>query len=179
MWETPSVVLITGIMAAGKSTVAELLARRLTRSVHLRGDLFRRMVVNGRAELTAQPSEEAWRQLRLRYDLAAQAADGYAAAGFTVVLQDVVLGAELPAMIARIRHRPLAVVVLAPRAEVVAARERDRPKRGYGDWPVADLDAGFRADTPRLGLWLDTSAQTPAETVTEILARAWTDGRIG
>ncbi|SCG51211.1 AAA family ATPase [Micromonospora inositola] len=179
MWETPSVVLITGIMAAGKSTVAELLASRLPRSVHLRGDLFRRMVVNGRAEMTAQPSEEAWRQLRLRYDLAATVADRYAEVGFTVVLQDVVLGADLPAMVARIRHRPLAVVVLAPRPEVVAARERERPKKGYGDWPVADLDAGFRADTPRIGLWLDTSEQSPEETVAQILARTWTDGRIG
>lgn len=94
MWEKPSVVLITGIMAAGKSTVAELLARRLPRSVHLRGDLFRRMVVGGRAEMTARPSEEAWRQLRLRYELAASVADRYAQEGFTVVLQDVVLGAE-------------------------------------------------------------------------------------
>ncbi|NES17310.1 AAA family ATPase [Micromonospora sp. PPF5-17] len=166
-------------MAAGKSTVAEALARRLPRSVHLRGDVFRRMIVGGRAELTAELSDEAWRQLRLRYDLAAATADRYAAAGFTVVLQDVVLGAELPAMVDRIRHRPLAVVVLAPRADVVAARERDRPKQGYGDWPVAELDAGFRADTPRIGLWLDTSAQTPAETVDEILARAWPEGRIG
>ncbi|MDZ5446348.1 AAA family ATPase [Micromonospora sp. 4G57] len=91
MWETPAVVPITGIMAAGKSTVAELLARRVPRSVHLRGDVFRRMVVNGRAEMTAQPSEEAWRQLRLRYELAATVADRYAGAGFTVVLQDVVL----------------------------------------------------------------------------------------
>ncbi|MGV9805543.1 hypothetical protein [Micromonospora chersina] len=62
---------------------------------------------------------------------------------------------------------------------MVAARERDRPKQGYGDWPVADLDAEFRAGTPRIGLWLDTSAQTPGETVDEILARAWTAGRIG
>ncbi|KAB1903650.1 AAA family ATPase [Micromonospora sp. AMSO31t] len=166
-------------MAAGKSTVAELLARRLPRAVHLRGDVFRRMIVSGRAELTADLTDEAWRQLRLRYDLAASAADRYAAAGFTVVLQDVVLGAELPALVERIRHRPLAVVVLAPRADVVAARERDRPKQGYGGWPVADLDAGFRATTPRVGLWLDTSAQTPEETVDEILARAWTAGRIG
>jgi predicted kinase len=173
------VVLISGIMAAGKSTVAESLARRLPRSVHLRGDVFRRMIVGGRAEMTAQPSPEAWRQLRLRYDLAAAAADRYAAAGFTVILQDVVLGADLPAMVERIRHRPLAVVVLAPRAEVVAARERDRDKQGYGDWPVADLDAELRADTPRIGLWLDSSAQTPAETVDEILARAWREGRIG
>ncbi|WP_225854031.1 AAA family ATPase [Micromonospora sp. AMSO31t] len=179
MWETPAVVLISGIMAAGKSTVAELLARRLPRAVHLRGDVFRRMIVSGRAELTADLTDEAWRQLRLRYDLAASAADRYAAAGFTVVLQDVVLGAELPALVERIRHRPLAVVVLAPRADVVAARERDRPKQGYGGWPVADLDAGFRATTPRVGLWLDTSAQTPEETVDEILARAWTAGRIG
>ncbi|MEU4642292.1 AAA family ATPase [Micromonospora sp. NPDC023814] len=179
MWETPSVVLITGIMAAGKSTVAEALAGRLPRAVHLRGDVFRRMVVSGREEMTAEPSEEAWRQLRLRYDLAASAADRYAAAGFTVVLQDVVLGADLPGMVDRIRHRPLAVVVLAPSPEVVAAREDAREKTGYGDWPVADLDAGFRAETPRVGLWLDTSAQTPAQTVDEILARAWTDGRVG
>ncbi|AXO38421.1 phosphotransferase [Micromonospora sp. B006] len=172
-------VLISGIMAVGKSTVAEGLARRLPRAVHLRGDVFRRMIVSGRADMTAEPTDEALRQLRLRYDLAASTADRYAAAGFTVVLQDVVLGADLPAMIGRIRHRPLAVVVLAPRAEVVAARERDRPKTGYGDWPVADLDAGFRADTPRIGLWLDTSDQTPEETVTEILARAWTGGQIG
>ncbi|WDZ85883.1 AAA family ATPase [Micromonospora cathayae] len=179
MWDSPSVVLITGIMAAGKSTVAELLARRLSRSVHLRGDVFRRMVVGGRAEMTADPSDEAWRQLRLRYQLTASAADAYAAAGFTVVCQDVILGADLPAMVDRIRHRPLAVVVLAPRPEVVAAREQGRAKRGYGDWPVADLDAGFRADTPRIGLWLDTSGHTPDQTVAEIIDRAWTEGRIG
>ncbi|WP_218128566.1 hypothetical protein [Micromonospora sp. WMMB235] len=81
-------------------------------------------------------------------------------------------------MIGRIRHRPLAVVVLAPRPEVVAARERDRSKKGYGDWPVADPTPGS-APTPRIRLWLDTSGQTPEETVTEILARAWTDGQIG
>ncbi|WP_229399243.1 AAA family ATPase [Micromonospora okii] len=179
MWETPAVVFVSGIMAAGKSTVAELLARRLTRAVHLRGDVFRRMIVSGRAEMTGEPSDEAWRQLRLRYDLAATVADRYAAEGFTVVLQDVVLGAELAAMVERIRHRPLAVVVLAPRADVVAARERGRPKQGYGGWSVADLDAGFRADTPRIGLWLDSSAQTPDETVDEIVARAWAEGRIG
>ncbi|KXK60842.1 phosphotransferase [Micromonospora rosaria] len=179
MWDSPAVVLITGVMAAGKSTVAELLARRLPRAVHLRGDLFRRMIVSGRAEITPDISAEAWAQLRLRYDLAAQAADGYAAAGFTVAYQDIVAGPELAAVVDRIRHRPLLVVVLAPRAEVVAAREQGRPKQGYGDWPVADFDTRFRADTPRIGLWLDTSEQTPEETVDEILARAWTQARIG
>ncbi|MER7129260.1 hypothetical protein [Streptosporangium saharense] len=41
------------------------------------------------------------------------------------------------------------------------------------------LDAVLRERTPRLGLWLDTSEQTPEETVEEILARAWTEARVG
>lgn len=50
-----AILLITGIQAAGKSTVAQLLAERLPRSVHVRGDLFRRMVINGRADMTPSP----------------------------------------------------------------------------------------------------------------------------
>jgi len=175
----PAIVLITGIMAAGKSTVAQELASRLPRSVHLRGDAFRRMIVNGRAEMTPETEAEAIRQLRLRYTLAANAADTYFAAGFTVVLQDVVLGSDLADMVDRIRSRPLLVVVLAPRPEVVAVREQGRPKTGYGEWTPQQLDAGLRAETPRLGLWLDNSEQTPTQTVDEILARAWTDALVG
>ena len=46
--EAPQVILITGNMAAGKSSVAQSLAERLPKSVHLRGDVFRRMIVSGR-----------------------------------------------------------------------------------------------------------------------------------
>jgi hypothetical protein len=46
-----AVMLITGIQAAGKSTVAQLLAERLPRPVHVRGDAFRRMAVDGRAAI--------------------------------------------------------------------------------------------------------------------------------
>ncbi|MFD9885204.1 AAA family ATPase, partial [Streptomyces alboflavus] len=44
------VIVITGIMAAGKSTVAQALAERLPRAAHVRGDVFRRMIVSGRQE---------------------------------------------------------------------------------------------------------------------------------
>jgi hypothetical protein len=52
-------------------------------------------------------------------------------------------------------------------------REDRRPKTAYQpDGPsVDDLDRYLRAETPRIGLWLDTSEQTPDETVDEILAR--------
>lgn len=63
--------------------------------------------------------------------------------------------------------------------EVVGERERARPKTGYGDWTPEQLDAELRTETLRVGLWLDTSEQTPAETVEEILARAWSEGAVG
>jgi predicted kinase len=169
---TPAVVLITGIQAAGKSTVAQLLVERLPRSVHLRGDAFRRMVVSGRADMTPDPSPEAVRQLRLRHRLTAMTADEYFREGFTVVAQDVVLGEHLTELVGTIHARPLFVVVLAPRPEAVAARESARSKNSYDEWTITQLDRGLREETPRLGLWLDTSDQTPDETVTEILARA-------
>jgi len=173
-----AVVLLTGIQAAGKSTVAQELASRLPRSVHVRGDVFRRMVVGGRAEMSPAPSDEALRQLRLRYRLAAQVSDAYFESGFTVVTQDVILGEHLPELVGLIRSRPLLVVVLAPSPAAVEAREAGRGKNAYGTFAVAELDQGLRDGTPRIGLWLDTSAQTPAETVDEILARAWTEAMV-
>lgn len=165
-----AVVVITGVMAAGKSTVAQALAERLPRSAHVRGDAFRRMVVSERADLTRELSPEGMRQLRLRHRLAAQVADGYAEAGFTAVLQDIALGDQLVEFVEAIRTRPRYVVVLAPRADVVARREADRGKTGYaGDWSVAELDRALREGTPRLGLWLDTSDLTVASTVDAIL----------
>ncbi|MBF8189536.1 AAA family ATPase [Nonomuraea sp. K274] len=166
------VVLITGISAAGKSTVAQALAERLPRSAHVRGDAFRRMVVNGGAGMTPDLAEEAVRQLHLRYRIAANAADLYFEAGFTAIVQDVVLGEDLTKFAKMIRTRPLYVVVLAPDPVEVERRERERPKTGYGEWTIGRLDAALRGETPRLGLWLDTSRQTPEETVTEIISRA-------
>ncbi|MGW4249474.1 AAA family ATPase [Nocardia sp. NPDC004722] len=168
----PAVYLITGIQAAGKSTVAQALAERFPRSAHVRGDVFRRFVVSGREDMSPAPSPEALAQLRLRHRQAAVAADAYVAEGLTAVVQDVVLGEMLPYLIDQIRTDPLYVVVLAPSPAVVARREAARAKTAYGIFTVADLDTGLRETTPRLGLWLDTSDLTVDETVDEILARA-------
>jgi len=146
----PEVILITGIMAAGKSTVAEALARRLPRSVHLRGDVFRRMVANGCEEMSALPTDEALRQLRLRYRLAQVAAREYVAAGFTVVVQDIVIGDLLQEVIESYAALELRVFVLCPDPEVVSKREAGRTKTGYGpEFGPRELDRVFRTDTPR------------------------------
>ncbi|MFM9447683.1 AAA family ATPase [Streptomyces acidiscabies] len=187
------VVLITGVMASGKSTVAQGLASRLPRAAHVRGDVFRRMVVSGRADCLPDGfggpggsggasgsapgasgpapavSVEAREQLLLRYRLSAATADAYADAGFTAVVQDVVLGEDLAGWVGMVRTRPLYVVVLAPDVRAVAAREAGRAKSGYGAWSVEELDRWLRERTPRIGLWLDTSGMTSEETVEKIL----------
>lgn len=89
------IILITGVMASGKSTLAQHLAERLTRSVHLRGDVFRKMVVGGRAEMSSESTAAALSQLQLRYQAAFEAARLYSAAGFTVVYQDTIIGPAL------------------------------------------------------------------------------------
>ncbi|MET4157231.1 putative kinase [Agromyces sp. PvR057] len=169
--EAAEVFLITGVMAAGKSTVAQALAERLPCAAHVRGDGFRRMIVSGRAEMSNPLSPAAEAQLELRHRLAATVADAYADAGISAVVQDLYLGGDLERMVGLIRHRPLSVIVLAPRPDVVEAREASRPKRGYGDWSVADFDTAVRAETPRLGLWIDSSELSVEATVDLILER--------
>lgn len=87
---TNAIYLITGPIAAG--TVARLLAQRFERGVYLEGDFFQRSIVSGRVEMTPDAAPEAVEQLRLRYRLAAAAADAYFEAGFFVALEDVVAG---------------------------------------------------------------------------------------
>jgi cytidylate kinase len=170
-----AVFLITGASASGKSTVARTLAERFPLSAHVEGDVMWRMVVNGRADMTPDPSSEAVRQLQLRYRHGATVADSYAAAGFVAVHSDIVLEADLAAYPARIEMRPLYIVMLRPHVDVLVERERARGTSAYRDW--GSVEAGVAAfniyldASPRLGLWLDTSTQTVEETVDVILDR--------
>jgi len=164
-----AVYLITGVMASGKSTVAERLALRMERGVHLRGDVFRRMIVSGREEMRENPPEEALQQLRLRYRLAADAARTYFENGFAVALQDNYYGQELPRVLDMLSGCPVRAVVLCPSVEAVKRREAQRGKTGYTGFTVEALYEEFLRETPRIGFWLDNSDQTPDETVEAIL----------
>ncbi len=167
-----SIVLVTGPMAAGKSTIAKALAATFPNGVHVEGDVFRRFIVTGRSEMTPEPSEDALEHLRLRYRLTAEVAEQYASAGYTVVVDDVVAGSLLGEFVGLFTHRPLHLVVLLPDEKAIARREADRGEHGYDSWTVSGLHRIFAEKTERLGLWLDTSAVTPQSTVSEIHSRA-------
>ena len=164
------VIVITGAMATGKSIVADLLAIRLPKSVHIHGDMFRRMVVNGRADMTPNPSPDAIAQLNLRYDLAAMAADRYAEAGYDAVVQDVILAKDLADFVKRIETPERYLVVLSPSVSALEWREEQRSKAGYVHLSPEVLDDVLRRETVQIGYWLDSSTQTPDETVEDILA---------
>ena len=157
-------------MAAGKSTVAEAVARRLPRSVHLRGDVFRKMIVNGAAEMGPELSEEAVAQLNLRHLLACEAARRYHEAGFSVVYQDIILGESLGKVTDRLADLSPLVVVLVADAETLAQRDRKRVKTGYGqNFPPEVLVDAVARSTPRGGLWIDTSQMDVEAVVDRIL----------
>ncbi len=175
MTETPPLFVITGAMAAGKSTVAQALAEALPKSVHLRGDLFRRMIVNGAVAMGPELDEEARRQLDLRHALACDAARHYRGAGFAVVYQDIILGPDLAAVTARLADLAPRVVVLAPDARTLAARDRARAKTGYGpDFPPEILADAVADTRPHIGLRIDSSALDVDAVVARILAHGWT-----
>jgi cytidylate kinase len=172
-----TVWLITGAQASGKSTIADLLARAFDRGAHVRGGQFYRWAIRGWVHFDDENQAEARRLLELRYRLSAIAADEYAAAGFTTVVQDNIYGADVEAWLARVNARPLRVVVLRPSVAVVSERDALRRQqtgkvayRGAFTPAINDRQVGT---IPRhLGLWLDTSAQTPKQTVQAIIARA-------
>lgn len=160
-------MVITGAMAAGKSSVAEALSRRLPIAAHVRGDQFRRWIVSGQAPMDPPLSEQARYQLDLRHTLAAQAADGYADAGITAVVQDLLLGPDLIRFTQRVRTRPCYAFILVPDTATLAARDRHRHKRTYGEWTPDVLAAAARSTTG--GLQVDSTGWTVADTVTYLL----------
>lgn len=169
----PRLFVITGVPASGKSTVAKALMGLTGRGVVVDGDAIRAMVASGSADMTPNASDEALRQLRLRFRASLAVADVYLRAGFDVAFNDNVLGRVLGELPDIVPCEDFHLVVLDPEPEVVGRRDRERGGAVYTEenGTFAWLREVMETETPRLGLWLDNSHQTPEETATEIMAR--------
>ncbi len=172
----PTALLITGVPSSGKSTVGRLVAHRLPLAAFIEGDDLWRMVVAGREDMTDPPSPAALAQLELRYRHGAMLSASFVASGITAVHVDNLYGPAVRAQLDRLPCRK-ALVVLRPQPEVVVEREAERGTGAYDAWrPYGSslLEAVHRFDawlgeTPPIGLWVDSTHQTPDETVDWIL----------
>lgn len=176
------IIVVTGIQAAGKSTVAHLLAQRFVRGVHVEADVLQHMIVAG-SEGAQEPGEltgEAARQYQLRLKHMCLLGRSFLEAGFTVVLDDIIMGESWPYVQAQLHGIAYCLVVLAPRAEIVAKiRDRNRAKRPLGEGWAYYLDLVLQTTMKDAGYWLDTSEQTPEETVDQILRWLKTEHMLG
>jgi chloramphenicol 3-O-phosphotransferase len=172
------VFVVSGTQGAGKTTVASLLAQSFPRGVHIEADLLQRMIVAGGvwpdagATNASQPDVlgEAGDQLRLRLHHACLLARSFVSHGFSAVIDDIVIGKRLDDLLDELNGEPFYFIMLLPDTEAVRQRELGRGSRLFEQWEWLDGEA--RQRTRRLGLWLDTSRQSPRETVVEIVARA-------
>lgn len=170
MDEQGRLFVITGIQAAGKSTVGRALAEALPKAVFIDGDVVGNTVVSGKELMSEPPTMAAIEQLLLRYSGALTLADVYRAAGFDAVVADNIFGRYLEDFLELADPEPVHLVVLHPSVDTVSAREGERSGRAYRDGiTVEGLWALVEFDTPRLGLWIDNSSDTVGRTVTTIL----------
>src|SRR5262249_53759553 len=121
--------LISGIPGAGKTTVAKLLAERFDRSVVIEGDLLQGWIVGGNVWPGQAPAEESARQIRLNMRNQCLLARSYAGAGFTPVVDYVIVRqADLREYREALHDLTVHFVVLHPGKSVVIARESGREK---------------------------------------------------
>jgi hypothetical protein len=103
-------------------------------------------------------------------------ADSFFEAGFTPIIDDMVIGKRLDDFLLDLRNRPVMFVLLTPSVSVVDQRDASRGyKRLFSIW--GHLDEVMRRETRRTGLWIDSS-HLSAEATTDFILQGQDEARL-
>ena len=145
----------------------------------IEGDVLQSWIVSGNVWPGGAPVEESSRQIELNIQNQCLLARSYAEAGFTTVVDYVIVTRRaLETYRTALAGLAVHLVVLHPGVELVIRRDAGREKsrrhrlihgRAIGE-QFAHLEAPLVAELSDVGLWLDTTELTPAATVEHIMA---------
>ncbi|MFI9629365.1 AAA family ATPase [Streptomyces sp. NPDC052042] len=162
-------IVLTGPPGAGKSTVAQLLADRLTPSVHLHSDDFWRYIKQG---WVAPYLPEAHKQNQVVLQVLVSAAFGYAEGGYQVICDGIVGPWFIDPFrtTAQERALPLSYIILRPNQHTTLERTTSRADDALTDpEPICSLHGQFS----NLGVYeehvLDSTNLTAEATADSIL----------
>lgn len=120
------IIFITGAAGSGKSTIGRRLAEHFPRSVHIKVDDLREIIVNGNT-VPGPWTEERTTKFRLGRSTATYMAKLYAASGFAVVVDEVCVPEFFVEQYAELFSvRAVLKVLLLPNLDVLATRLRQR-----------------------------------------------------
>lgn len=164
-----TIILLTGIPGAGKTTIAEALSTTFARSAHVPVDFFRHLIKAGYAS-PHHWSDEVERQYRLARKNAAQTAKNIADEGFTVIVDDIIRQKWVEEWKQALAGCSLRFVLLLPALEVAKQRNRIRTIWTVDEAILISLHELLTAEnTPEQG-WvvIDNSELTIWQTVQAI-----------
>ena len=173
------IFLVLGGPAVGKTTSSRLLADSFPRSIHVPVDDIRHMVRGGLALPGLPWSDEVRRQVRLGREAALAVAERYAAAGFTVVIDDFWDPHHAAEYREAVRRPGVHGVLLYAPREVALARNRARTPGPEGEYIAGAIAHAASVIEPVLDQlpgegWtvIDTSDLSPEATAAAIRALA-------
>jgi len=167
------IVLITGFAGSGKSTVGRLVAEHFPKSMHIKVDDLREMMVKGMEPPGEEITEEAYRQFQWARNTVIYMAQLYASQGVDVVIDDVCFPPNFAEQYAELFKNPVVYrVLLFPKAPALI----ERMKKRAGPWDHILVNAvpmiySYLEPMPKDGwIVLDSSDWTIEQTVQAVLS---------